>query len=196
MLKKYSISSRLVITSRWFATRRLGASAIVKLVYCTLATHRWLVGFMWKHGDIKYHCNLIFQLVKYTSVYISRVREDSPIQAISFLTSFRMSMGCCLVADLYCPDTEINPTVLVAHLLRHLEEMASINEAQYLWYTISYPRSYPGTSSKHMVSTHLKDINLRNGGIVNDGSTFLISMDIAEMEKYLNEKAKAKVTST
>ena len=38
MLKTYSSSSSLVITSRWFATSRLAVPAFVRLVYCSMVS--------------------------------------------------------------------------------------------------------------------------------------------------------------
>ena len=134
--------------------------------------------------------DLIFQVAKNSSMYISRARKDSSIHAISFLTPSSAAAGWRFTADFYCPDTEKDPLVLVAHVLRHLEEMATAKDVQHIWLTITYPKSYPGTSSKHQVLTDLKDMNHRSGSKMWDGSLFVVSVDNDEMEKHMIGKAR------
>ena len=157
-------------------------SGVVFLTAVGLLTVGWWVV---EHLDRLWLFDFIFQVVKNTSLYISRIQDDSPTQAISFLTSVRVPVGWSFRADFYCPDTEKNPFVLVAHLLRHLEEMGTAKGVKHIWFTVTYPKSYPGTLSKNLLLTQLKDLTNKSS-LVYDAPVHIISIDVAQMEKYLN----------
>ena len=125
--------------------------------------------------------------MKNSSFYTSRMTEDSPIQAISFFTCVQVPAGWRCRADFYCPSTVENPNILVAHAMRHLEEMASLEGPQHISYSAIYPETFPGHLSKETLFTQLQGLKHRGG--VFESSALLISMNVADVEKYLTAKS-------
>ena len=123
-----------------------------------------------------------FQVLKNSSFYVSRLPDDDSIQAISFFTTVRVAAGWRCQTDFYCPRTEQNPKILVAHVLRHLEELMSLKEDVYIFLPTSYSTSYPGDVSKALLLKHLKGLEARGGSC--ELPDLLVSMNVADIEEY------------